>query len=100
FAGRVHGRSRAAAQHRSRTIARVLLTGGGTGGHVYPALAIAEVLRERSPEPPALLFVGTRDGLESEIVPKADVPASFVTSRPLRRRLSLDVVRTVAANAL
>jgi UDP-N-acetylglucosamine--N-acetylmuramyl-(pentapeptide) pyrophosphoryl-undecaprenol N-acetylglucosamine transferase len=96
----VPGSGRAVAQYRSRPIARVLLTGGGTGGHVYPALAIAEVLRERSPEPPALLFVGTTTGLERDVVPKAGVPLAFVASRPLARPISLDVLHTVAANAV
>jgi UDP-N-acetylglucosamine--N-acetylmuramyl-(pentapeptide) pyrophosphoryl-undecaprenol N-acetylglucosamine transferase len=67
---------------------------------VYPALATAEVLRERSAEPPTLLFVGTRHGIEREVVPKAGVPVAFVASRPLERRWSAGVVRTAAANAV
>jgi UDP-N-acetylglucosamine--N-acetylmuramyl-(pentapeptide) pyrophosphoryl-undecaprenol N-acetylglucosamine transferase len=46
-----------------------------------------------------LLFVGTRRGLESEVVPKAGVPVEFVASRPLSRTLSIDVLRTIVQNA-
>jgi UDP-N-acetylglucosamine--N-acetylmuramyl-(pentapeptide) pyrophosphoryl-undecaprenol N-acetylglucosamine transferase len=57
-------------------------------------------LRERLDDPPEMLFVGTRGGLEAAIVPKAGLRADFVMSRPLARRVSLDVLRTLAANAL
>lgn len=47
-----------------------------------------------------MLFVGTHGGLEAAIVPKAGLPAGFVASRPLARSVSLDVFRTLGANAL
>jgi UDP-N-acetylglucosamine--N-acetylmuramyl-(pentapeptide) pyrophosphoryl-undecaprenol N-acetylglucosamine transferase len=97
----VSGGRGAAAQHRAPAIARVLLTGGGTGGHVYPAIAVAEALRDRFGDAaPQVLFVGSRGGLEAAIVPKAGLDAAFVASRPLERRISLGVVRTIAANAV
>ena len=46
-----------------------VLTGGGTAGHVYPALAIAEGIRARSPGA-RFVFVGVRRGAETEIVPR------------------------------
>ncbi|PID39035.1 MAG: undecaprenyldiphospho-muramoylpentapeptide beta-N-acetylglucosaminyltransferase [Proteobacteria bacterium] len=49
---------------------RVLLAGGGTGGHVIPALAVAEQLRAEDPEA-ELLFVGAHGGLEAKLVPPA-----------------------------
>lgn len=49
---------------------KVLLAGGGTGGHVYPAIAIANKIKEHNPDC-EILFVGTKNGIESEIVPKA-----------------------------
>jgi len=49
---------------------KVILSGGGTGGHIYPALAIAGELKERLPEV-QLLYVGTPAGMESRIVPEA-----------------------------
>ncbi|CFX62984.1 N-acetylglucosaminyltransferase, MurG [Syntrophomonas zehnderi OL-4] len=51
---------------------RVILTGGGTGGHIYPALAIAAELRQRDQDV-ELLYVGTAKGLESRIVPDSDI---------------------------
>ena len=48
---------------------KVLLSGGGTGGHVYPAIAIANKIKEENPDC-EILFVGTEKGIESEIVPK------------------------------
>ncbi|MEM6484331.1 MAG: undecaprenyldiphospho-muramoylpentapeptide beta-N-acetylglucosaminyltransferase [Pseudomonadota bacterium] len=47
-----------------------ILSAGGTGGHVYPALAIAEVLRSRGYR---LLWVGTRQGIENRLVPEAQI---------------------------
>lgn len=55
---------------------RILITGGGTGGHVYPGLAVAEALMTLDPAS-EVLFVGTSRGLESTLVPKAGWP--FVT---------------------
>ena len=78
---------------------RVLLTGGGTGGHIYPALAIAEALRgDAALAPLDVLFVGTRGGMENEIVPAAGVRAEFVQAAPLLRTLSPALLRTLVAN--
>jgi UDP-N-acetylglucosamine--N-acetylmuramyl-(pentapeptide) pyrophosphoryl-undecaprenol N-acetylglucosamine transferase len=52
---------------------RLVLTGGGTGGHIYPALAIAGELRRRG-RTEAVLFVGGRGGMEERIVPEAGLP--------------------------
>ena len=75
---------------------RVLLTGGGTGGHIYPALAIAAELRRRLPGC-ELLYVGTRDGLESRIVPRAGLPFATVSARGLMRKGPREVVAGVLA---
>ena len=49
---------------------RILFAGGGTGGHLYPALAVAEELRRAQPSV-EILFVGTRRGIEARAVPGA-----------------------------
>ncbi|MFH0881892.1 MAG: glycosyltransferase [bacterium] len=58
---------------------RILLTGGGSGGHVTPLLAISDALRELSPNI-HLLFVGVRKGLEANIVPRAGIPLRYAPS--------------------
>jgi len=63
----------------------VLLAGGGTGGHVYPGLAIAEALRRRDPSA-RVLFVGSRAGMEASLVPAAGVPFVGLAVRPPRSR--------------
>jgi UDP-N-acetylglucosamine--N-acetylmuramyl-(pentapeptide) pyrophosphoryl-undecaprenol N-acetylglucosamine transferase len=76
------------------------LTGGGTGGHIYPAVAIAEALAgEPAFAPLDVLFVGTRGGLEREIVPAAGLRAAYVQAAPLLRTFSLALLRTAFANA-
>ena len=58
---------------------RIILTGGGTGGHVNPALAIAEGIREREPES-RFLYIGVHGKAESVIVKRAGYPLRFVLS--------------------
>ncbi|HCJ10683.1 MAG TPA: undecaprenyldiphospho-muramoylpentapeptide beta-N-acetylglucosaminyltransferase, partial [Clostridiales bacterium] len=61
---------------------RLLVSGGGTGGHVYPALAIAGAVREQDPGV-EILYVGTADGLEADIVPEEGLPFEAIPSRGL-----------------
>ncbi len=75
----------------------VLFAAGGTGGHLYPAFAIAEALRARGDE---VHFVGTRDRLEARLVPAAGFPLHSISAHPLCRRLSFDLLRTIFANLL
>ena len=67
---------------------KYLLTGGGTGGHVYPALAIADEIRRRQ-EDAEFLYVGLRNKLESWVVPGRGYPIRFVHSKPFPRSLSI-----------
>jgi UDP-N-acetylglucosamine--N-acetylmuramyl-(pentapeptide) pyrophosphoryl-undecaprenol N-acetylglucosamine transferase len=59
-----------------------VLTGGGTGGHVFPALAVGQVLRDRGHR---LLFIGTPDGMEAKLVPPAGFEMEFIRSGGLNR---------------
>lgn len=61
---------------------RYLITGGGTGGHIYPALTIAEALKKLDPEA-ELLYVGTNTGREGELVPRAGLPFAAISSAGL-----------------
>ena len=73
---------------------RVLLSGGGTGGHVYPAIAIANKIKEENPDA-EILFVGTEKGIESEIVPKYGYELKTVTVQGFKRKVDLDNVKRV-----
>lgn len=73
----------------------VLFAGGGTGGHLYPAIALADALRGRA----NIKFVGTADRLESTIVPDAGYELATIASRPLQRSLSIGTLQTAAVNA-
>ena len=64
---------------------RVIITGGGTGGHVYPAIAIADRIMERSNDA-EILFVGTERGIEKEIVAKNGYPIKFITVSGINRK--------------
>ncbi|SRR5579883_109529 len=101
---------------------RVLIAGGGTGGHIMPALAIAQALRQKYQA--ELLFVGTPRGLESRLVPQAghrleliqvgqfnhvslttrlrtlfDLPASLLHCRKLLKQFRPEVVISVGGYA-
>ena len=63
----------------------VLIAGGGTGGHVYPGIAVAEELRRRTPEA-RIVFVGGARGLETVAVPEAGFPLKIILTRGFPRR--------------
>lgn len=73
---------------------RIILSGGGTGGHIYPALTIADTIKKLRPEA-EIRFVGTAHGLEKDIVPRAGYPIDFIDVQGFRRSLSPDTLRSV-----
>lgn len=72
---------------------RVLMTGGGTGGHVNPAIAIAEIIKINCPDS-EIAFVGTESGIENKLVPKAGYKLYHVNIQGIRRSLSLSNLKT------
>ncbi|MBQ7338583.1 MAG: UDP-N-acetylglucosamine--N-acetylmuramyl-(pentapeptide) pyrophosphoryl-undecaprenol N-acetylglucosamine transferase [Clostridia bacterium] len=66
---------------------RVLMTGGGSGGHVNPAIAIADTIRLNCPDA-KIAFVGTETGKENDLVPRAGYPLYYVDSMGLQRSLT------------
>lgn len=66
---------------------RVILTGGGTGGHIYPALALYRIWKERCPET-KFLYIGTENGLESALVPRQNIPFKSIEIQGFHRSLS------------
>ncbi len=73
---------------------RIVLSGGGTGGHIYPAIAIAQQCRIEKPET-ALLYIGSNRGLEKDIVPKENIPFESIEINGFKRSLSIDNMKTV-----
>ena len=61
----------------------ILVMAGGTGGHVYPALAVARALQAQSQE---IVWLGTHRGLESRIVPEAGIDMEWISIKGLRRK--------------
>ena len=73
---------------------RVVVTGGGTGGHIYPGLAILRELCINNPGT-EVLYVGTATGLEADIIPKEGIPFQTISSRGFQRKLSMDTLKTI-----
>jgi UDP-N-acetylglucosamine--N-acetylmuramyl-(pentapeptide) pyrophosphoryl-undecaprenol N-acetylglucosamine transferase len=65
---------------------RILVTGGGTGGHLFPAIALMEELKSRFPDNEIdFLFIGTSRGLESSVLPNSDYPFRKIWIRGFQR---------------
>ena len=67
---------------------KIILSGGGTGGHIYPAIAIANELKSRFPKS-EFLFVGAKDKMEMQKVPQAGYPIIGLWIAGLQRKLTL-----------
>ncbi|NLK08099.1 MAG: undecaprenyldiphospho-muramoylpentapeptide beta-N-acetylglucosaminyltransferase [Firmicutes bacterium] len=72
---------------------RVLIAAGGTGGHIYPGLTIADEIKRRFPKG-EIAFVGTKYGLETSIIPRAGHRLELIEVKYFERKLSLDTLRT------
>lgn len=72
---------------------RFVISGGGTGGHIYPAISIANKIKEKLPSA-EILFIGTEMGLESDVVPKAGYKIKHITVSYLKRKISLHNVKS------
>ena len=73
---------------------RILVSGGGTGGHIYPALALIDEAKKKDPTT-KVLYVGTNRGLESRIVPDAGIDFKTIEIQGFKRSLSLENFKTV-----
>jgi UDP-N-acetylglucosamine--N-acetylmuramyl-(pentapeptide) pyrophosphoryl-undecaprenol N-acetylglucosamine transferase len=73
---------------------RLLISGGGTGGHIYPALALIEELKKKDPNS-VVLYVGTHRGLENKIVPAAGIAFKTIKIQGFKRSLSLENFKTI-----
>ncbi len=78
---------------------KVMIAGGGTGGHVYPGIAVAEELARMRPRS-EVVFVGGRRGLEAHAVPESGFRIRFILTRGFPRRAWWRWPAAVVANAL
>ena len=76
-----------------------LVTGGGTGGHIYPGLALAEALVRRGHPRESIHWVGSARGMESTVVPEAGLTTHLLPGRGLQRRLTAENVRIAGQTA-
>jgi UDP-N-acetylglucosamine--N-acetylmuramyl-(pentapeptide) pyrophosphoryl-undecaprenol N-acetylglucosamine transferase len=74
----------------------IVIAAGGTGGHIFPGLALADALRRRDPNT-RVLFVGTPKGLESSIIPKRGYPLQLIDMKPFVRRIGLGPVVAIVS---
>lgn len=77
---------------------RLVITGGGTGGHINPAIALIKELQTRE-EPLEVLYLGTQRGMEAELVPQEGIPFSVISSRGFQRKISFDTLKTIVTAA-
>ncbi len=68
---------------------KVLLAGGGTGGHINPALAIAGIIRDHVPDA-EFLFAGTPNHMEAKLVPQAGYKIEFIKVEGFQRKITLE----------
>ena len=75
---------------------RVIISAGGTGGHIYPALAIINKIKQKEPNS-EFLYIGTHDRMEKDIVPKYGIPFKQIEIYGFNRKKLLKNVKTVSA---
>ena len=72
---------------------RIVIAGGGTGGHLYPGIAVAQELTRRSPKT-RVTFAGTTKGIESRAVPEAGFELDFIRSAGLKGKSGRDNIHS------
>ena len=78
---------------------KVLFAGGGTAGHINPALAVAGYLREKEPDA-QILYIGAKGGMEERLVPSAGFSFRSITVAGFQRKLNWNNVKRNAAAAV
>ena len=75
-------------------IERVIIAGGGTGGHLFPGIAVVEELRRRIPSL-AVTFVGTERGIEARVIPERGERLELIDVAPLKGRTATELLRSL-----
>jgi len=74
---------------------RVIISAGGTGGHIYPALAIINKIKEEEPDS-EILYIGTTNRMEKDLIPSLGYRYEALEVTGFKRKLSLDNIKTVS----
>jgi len=72
---------------------RVIISAGGSGGHIYPALSIINKIKEQEPNS-EFLYIGTHNRMEKDIIPKYNISYMPLRMYGLKRSLSLSNIKT------
>jgi UDP-N-acetylglucosamine--N-acetylmuramyl-(pentapeptide) pyrophosphoryl-undecaprenol N-acetylglucosamine transferase len=70
---------------------KIVIVAGGTGGHIYPGIAVAQAIHQRDPAA-EILFVGSEEGLEKDLVGRAGFQIKLIRSRALLRKISYQAI--------
>ena len=73
---------------------RVVISAGGTGGHIYPAIAIINKIKEEEPKS-EILYIGTTDRMEKDLIPELGIKYKGIQISGLKRKLTLENVRVL-----
>ncbi|MFT9598377.1 undecaprenyldiphospho-muramoylpentapeptide beta-N-acetylglucosaminyltransferase [Mesobacillus sp.] len=73
---------------------KIAVSGGGTGGHIYPALALIREIQKKD-ENVEFLYIGTEKGLESKLVPRENIPFKSIHITGFKRKISFENVKTI-----
>ncbi|WHY87996.1 undecaprenyldiphospho-muramoylpentapeptide beta-N-acetylglucosaminyltransferase [Neobacillus novalis] len=73
---------------------KIVVSGGGTGGHIYPALALIREIQKENKDA-EFLYIGTINGLESKLVPRENISFKSIHITGFKRKLSFENVKTI-----
>ena len=73
---------------------KVVISAGGTGGHIYPALAIIDKIKEKEPNS-EFLYIGTTNRMEKDIIPEKNIPYIGINVSGISRKLTLKNIKSV-----
>jgi UDP-N-acetylglucosamine--N-acetylmuramyl-(pentapeptide) pyrophosphoryl-undecaprenol N-acetylglucosamine transferase len=73
---------------------KIVVSGGGTGGHIYPALALTREIQKKNKDA-QFLYIGTMNGLESKLVPRENIPFKSIHITGFKRKLSFENIKTI-----
>ena len=73
---------------------RVIVSAGGTGGHIYPAIAIINKIKEEEPKS-EFLYIGTTDRMEKDLIPELGIKYEGINISGLKRKITLENVKVL-----